>query len=205
VPERPGTGLGGMRVIVLPLSMIRHGDMFGWAEQIANPREYLVGLNAQIEHGLTERAPRTVWLFPSALVQVASRNPGYLSDPYGMDPAQFAADRWRPGTKLLDPLAGELRNYTSFMDARIVVVPVELRFVPRPVPRDHKYPEGERAMVQADSAHHRARPVIRVAVVDTRTTEIVWVGDIVGDPAPALTPAVATNVVDRLVQALAAE
>ncbi len=71
----PGTGLGGQRVIVLPLSMIRHGDTFGFAEQITNPREYLVDLNAKIERGLTERAPRTVWVFPPALVQVASRQP----------------------------------------------------------------------------------------------------------------------------------
>ncbi len=192
-------------MIVLPLSMIRHGDTFGFAEQITNPRDYLVNLNAQIEHALTERAPRTVWVFPNALVQVASRNPGYLSDPYGMDPSQFAPDRWRPGLKLEDPLAGELRNYTSFVDARIALILVELRFVPRPIPRNHALPEGERAMLLADSAHHMARPVMRIAVVDTRTTEVIWAGDVVGDPAPALTPAVGTNLVDRLVQALASE
>ena len=205
LPLRPGTGLGGLRVIVLPVSMIRHGDTFGFADQITNPREYLVDLNAQIEHQLTERAPRTVWVFPTALVQVASRNPGYLSDPYGMDPSQFAPDRWRPGTKLEDPLAEELRNYTSFVDARVALLLVELRFVPRPAPRDHTFPEGERAMLRADSAHHMARPVLRVAVVDTRTTEVIWASDVVGDPAPALTPAVGKHLVDRLVQALATE
>jgi hypothetical protein len=205
LPVRPGTGLGGQRVIVLPVSMIRHGDTFGLAEQITNPREYLVDLNAKIERGLTERAPRTVWLFPTALVQVASRNPGYLSDPYGMDPSQFAPDRWRPGVKLEDPLAGQLRNFTSFVDARVALLLVELRFVPRPMPRGHALPQGERAMLVADSANHMARAVMRIAVVDTRTTEVIWTGDVVGDPARALTPAIGTNLVDRLVQALATE
>src|SRR5215472_3983265 len=193
LPARPGTGLGGERVIVLPLSMIRHGDSFGFAEQITNPREYLVNLNAQIEHRLTERAPRTTWVFPNTLVQVASKNPGYLSDPFGLDPSQFAPDRWRPGQKLEDPLAGELRNYTSFVDARVALILVELRFVPRPMPRNHTLPEGERAMLLADSAHHMARAVVRIAVVDTRTTEVLWASDVVGDPAAALTPAVGTN------------
>jgi len=205
MPLKPGAGLGGSRVIVLPLSMIRNGDTFGWAAQITNPREYLVNLNAQIEKGLTERAPRTVWVFPTALVQVASRNPGYLADPYGMDPSQFAPDRWKPGAKLEDPLAGELRNYTSFVDARVALVLVEMRFVPRPVTPGHVLPEGERAMVQADSAHHMGRPVMRIAIVDTRTTDVMWAADVVGDPAPAFTPAVGTNLVDHLVRALSTE
>jgi hypothetical protein len=192
-------------VIVLPVSMIRHGDTFGWADQIKGPREYLVDLNAQIEHQLPERAPRTTWIFPTTLVQVASKNPGYLADPYTMDPSQFAPDRWRPGNKLEDPLAEELRNYTSFVDARVALLLVELRFVPRPVPPDHNLPEGERIMLRADSASHRSRAVMRIAVVDTRTTEVIWAGDVVGDPAPTLTAAVGTNLVDRLVQALATE
>ena len=47
--------------------------------------------------------------------------------------------------------------------------------------------------------------MLRIAVADTRTTEVIWAGDVVGDPASALTPAVGTNLVDHLVQALASE
>lgn len=202
MPLRPGTGLGGDRIIVLPLSMLRHGDTFGWADAITNPRDYLVDLNKQIEHALTTRVPRPVWVFPPALVQVATRNPGYLSDPYGMDASQFSPDHWRPGGKLEDPLAGDLRNYTAFVDARVALLPVELRFLPRPIPIGHTVPDGERAVMRADSLHHMGRAVLRLAVVDTRTDDVMWVGDVVGDPAPALTPAVAANLVDHLVQAL---
>jgi hypothetical protein len=203
MPIRPGSGLGGTRVIVLPLSTIRHGDLLGWSDAITNPRDYLVDVNAQIEHALTAGAPRTTWIFPSQLVQVASRNPGYLADPYSMDASQFAPDRWRAGGKLEDPLAGNLRTYTSFLDSRVALVPVELRFVPRPVPRAHTLQPGVLAMMHADSLHHMGRAVLRIAVVDTRTTEVMWVGDVVGDPAPAFTPAVAANLVGHLVQALA--
>jgi hypothetical protein len=205
MPLRAGTGLGGTRVIVLPLSMLRHGDLFGWSDQITDPRAYLVDLNAQMQRALTQRVPRPVWVFPSTLVQVASHNPGYLSDPYQMDPSQFEPDRWRPGDKLMDPLAEDLRGYTSFVDARVVLIPVELRFLPRPVPKGHELPEAERAEMRADSARHVERAVLRLAVVDTRTTEVMWVGDIVGDPMPAFSPAVGTNLVEHLVQALARE
>jgi hypothetical protein len=202
MPLRAGTGLGGTRVIVLPLSMVRHGDLFGWSDQITDPRAYLIDLNAQIQTALTQRVPRTVWVFPSTLVQVAGHNPGYLSDPYGMDPSQFAPDRFRAGDKLEDPLAEDLRGYTSFVEARVVLIPVELRFLPRPVPKGHEMPEAERAVVHADSAHHMERAVLRLAVVDTRTTEVMWVGDVVGDPMPAFSPAVGTNIVEHLVRAL---
>jgi hypothetical protein len=205
MPIRAGTGLGGTRVIVLPLSMIRHGDLFGWSNQITDPRAYLIDLNAQMQSALTQRVPRPVWVFPSTLVQVASHNPGYLSDPYGMDPSQFAPDRFRKGDKLEDPLAEDLRGYTSFVDARVVLIPVELRFLPRRVPKGHELPDAERTIMRADSAHHMERAVLRLAVVDTRTTEVMWVGDVVGDPMPAFSPAVGTNLVDHLVQALTSE
>jgi hypothetical protein len=205
MPLRPGTGLSGERVIVLPLSIVRHGDLFGWSDQITDPRAYLIDLNTQLQHALTNRVPRTVWVFPSALVEVASQNPGYLADPYTMDPSQFAADRWRPGEKVEDPLAENLRGFTSFVDARVVLIPVELRFLPRPVPKGHELPEAERTVMRADSAHRMERAVLRLALVDTRTTEVMWVGDIIGDPMSALSPAVETNLVEHFVRALTIE
>jgi hypothetical protein len=205
LPIRPATGLTGTRVIVLPVSSMRHGDTYGWAESVGNPRDYLADLNAQIEHALASRAPRTAWVFPAEIVRLASRNPGYLSDPYGTDASQFAPDRWRPGGKLEDPLAGDLRTYTSFVDARVALVPVELRFFPRPVPTGYKLALPVQAMVHADSAARMGRAVLRVAIVDTRSLAIMWVSDVVSDPAPALTPAVAANLADHLARALAAE
>jgi hypothetical protein len=202
LPLRPGTGLSGARVIVLPLSTIRHGDALGWADGITNSRDYLVDLNAQIEHAFSEHLPHTTWIFPKELARIAAKNPEYLSDPFTLDPSQFAPDRWRPGTKVEDPLAGGLRGYTSFVDARVALLPVELRFFPRSGPPGHEVPPAERAMMRTDSTRHMGRAVLRIAVVDTRTTEVFWVGDVVGDPAPTLTPAVAANLVERLTQAL---
>src|SRR6185312_10747767 len=168
LPTTPGVGLAGTRVMVMPLSTIRGGDDFGWAATITDPRGYLTELNEQIAHALATRAPRTAWIFPAELAREAKRNPGYLSDPYRTDASQFAPDHWRGGQKLDDPLAGDLRTYTSFVDARVALVPVELRFFPRPTPTDHPLSPGERQLMRADSVHHMGRPVLRVAVVDSR-------------------------------------
>jgi hypothetical protein len=184
------------------VSSIRHGDVYGWADGITNPRDFLTDLNAQIERALAASAPRTSWVLPTELARIAAKNPGYLADPYGMDPSQFAPDRWRPTGKLEDPLGGDLRTYTSFVDARIAVVPVELRFFPRPVPPGHVLPPPVLAMDKSDSTHHMGRAVLRIAVVDTRNLAVLWVSDVVSDPAPALTPAVTANLVDHFAQAL---
>jgi hypothetical protein len=164
-----------------------------------------VDFNAQMDHALTDHASRTTWVFPSEIAHQASRNPGYLADPYRTDASQFGPDRWRAGGKLDDPLAGDLRTYTSFVDARIAFVPVELRFFPRPPASTHAESPAERRMIHDDSLSHMGRAVLRVAVVDSRTMNVIWVSDVVGDPAPALTPAVTTNLVDRLAQALSAQ
>jgi len=205
LPVKPGLGLIGTRVIVLPMSSIRHGDVLGWADSIANPRDFLIDFNARFERALTTRVPRTIWIFPVEIQRIAGRNPGYLADPYGADPSQFAPDRWRPGGKLEDPLAGDLRTYTSFVDARVALVPVELRFFPRPVPPGHVLPPAVLAMNHADSASHMGRALLRIAIVDTRTMMVMWASDVIGDPAPKLTPDVTAKLADQVARLLAAE
>ncbi len=182
-------------MIVLPLSAVRGGDALGWAASIPDLRGYLLDVNARIAHTLADRAGRTSWILPSELARIAARNPGYAPDPYAADPSQFWPDRWRGDTKLLDPLAGDLRTMTSFVDARVALVPVELRFIPR---EDGHTAAAVSSGGPTATPPGEGRAVLRLALVDTRAMVVFWVGDLVGDPAPALTPAVAANLADRL-------
>ena len=99
-------------------------------------------------------------------------------------------DRWKPGGELADPLASQLRSMVSFTEARLALVPVEIRFFPRGTgPMPPGPPMG--------------RVVLRVALVDTRRFTVAWAGDMVSDPAPALTPATIAVLADRLADAMA--
>ena len=190
LPGRLGSGLSGEKIIVLPLQAIRGGDALGWASSITSPRDFLNDANAQIARALPARAPHTTWLLPADLARTAARNPGYSPDPYTIDAAPLMPDRWKPGGELADPLASQLRSMTSFTDARLALVPVEIRFFPR-------------ASEPGPPGPPMGRMVLRVAMVDTRRFIVAWSGDLVSDPAPALSPAMVATLADRLADALA--
>jgi hypothetical protein len=197
MPAAPGAGLSGIRVIVLPVSALRGGDALGWAASVTDPESYLTDLNAQIARALPARASRTVWLLPSDLQKVANRNPGYAPDANRLDPSQFAPDRWRPGAKLQDPLASDLRMLTAFVDARVALVPAELRFFPRA--------DGSVVKGAAPTRDANGRAVLRVALVDTRSMAVFWVGDVAGTPSAALSPAVNVDLANQLASALSTQ
>ena len=197
MPAAAGTGISGLRVIVLPVSAIRGGDNHGWAASIADPRAFLVDLNSQISRALPARAGRTVWLLPADLEKIADRNAGYAPDAYRLDPTQFSPDRWHAGQKLLDPLASDLRILTAFVDSRVALIPAEVRFFPRP--------SSAAASAGTDSASARGWAVLRVALVDTRSMAVFWVGDVVGSPSASLTPAVSADLANHLADALATQ
>ena len=198
LPLSPGAGLTGQRVIVLPLSVIRNNDPLGWAATIADPKAFLVSLNEQIAHALTTHAPRTVWMLPKDVAKIAARNAQYAPDPYTLDVSQFDPDRWHPTTKLDDPLAGDLRMLTAFTDARLAMIPVEIRFIPLPMPPDpaHQGKPAPPAPVTQQIA------VIRIALVDTRFVTVAWTGDVPSNPSATLTPAVTESLVNHLGEAL---
>lgn len=185
-PSRAGSplaGLAGQHVVVLPVHYIR-ADTLGWSSSIERPRETLAALDSAIERSLGERGFRTDWTFPPALARSAKRNAGYVPDPYSL-----AAERLRSGATMADgqlrePLASQLRGIIAVTDARYVLFPVELRFEP----------------VQTGGA----RSVLRVALLDARTSKLVWSGDIRGAARPKLSDVALESVALALADLIAA-
>jgi hypothetical protein len=202
MPYHPGGGLTGARVIVLPLETIRGGDLAGCTTSITSPRDFLVDANAQIARALVAKAPHTTWLLPADLAKTADKAAGYAPDPYSVDVSQLLPDRWKSRGEVSDPLASELRRLNSFTDAPVALIPVEIRFYPRA-------PVAERPGAVAPvapgpgAAAAGCRPVLRVAVADTRALVIAWAGDVVGDSAATVSPGTLAALADRLAQAVA--
>jgi hypothetical protein len=203
MPYHSGAGLTGAHVIVLPLETLRGGDLAGCASSITNPRDFLLDANAQIARALQAKAPHTTWVLPAELAHTADRSAGFAPDPYSVDPSQLLPDRWKPRGELADPLASQLRRLNSFTDAPVALIPVELRFYPRPGPASSTSAPARAAADSAIASRAGCRPVLRVAVVDTRALVVGWAGDVVGDSTPAVSAAVIANLADRLAQAVA--
>lgn len=179
----PLAGLAGQRVLVLPAHFLR-ADTIGWAARVADARATLAALDSAIERVLGERGFRTSWVYPEALARSAKRNAGYVADPYAL-----AADRLRPlarttDNQLREPLATQMRGLVALNDARYAVFPVELRFEP--------------------AGPGVARPVVRVVLIDARLSTVRWQGDVRGEPAAALTPAVLASVASSLANLVSA-
>lgn len=211
MPYHPGGGLTGARVIVLPLETIRGGDLDGCAASVTSPRDFLVDANAQISRALVAKAPHTTWLLPADLAKLADKAAGYAPDPYSVDVSQLLPDRWKSRGEVKDPLASELRRLNSFTDAPVALIPVEIRFYPRAPVVERPGSAGEPpapAPGASQTAAHAGpnagcRPVLRVAVADTRALVVAWAGDVVGDSAAVVSPAMLAALADRLAQAVA--
>lgn len=181
--SRPLAGMAGQPVVMLPTHYLRP-DSIGWAARVANPRGTLVALDSAIERALASRGFSTGWTFPAALARSAKRNAGYVADPYAL-----AGERLRPMARSIDnslhePLASQIRGIVALNNARYAVFPVELRFEP----------------AGADSA----RPVLRVALLDGRTSTVRWAGDVRGAPGTQLDATMFESVASAVADLVAA-
>lgn len=179
----PLAGLAGQHIVVLPVHYLR-ADTIGWSSRITEPRGTLAALDSAIERALSERGFRTDWTYPPALARSARRNAGYVSDPYSL-----AAERLRLGARAIEgqvpePLGSQIRSIVAVTDARYALFPVELRF--------ERLPDG------------RARPVLRLALMDGRGASVRWMGDVRGAAANEFTSSTLESVAFALADLVAA-
>lgn len=172
------------RVLVLPTYYLRSGDSLGWSGKIANEKEYLDNLDAEIRFAVQNRGVK-LWVFPKQLEAAARLNASYVSDP-----ADFAVEWLRPpGKKLPDllpePLATQLRSLIAIEeDSRFVLLPVEVRFEP------------------AGTGSERA--LLRLVVFDARLSRVVWMADVGSEATTTFGPAIATSLADHVADLIGA-
>jgi hypothetical protein len=176
LPATPLSAFATRRVVLVPTQYLRQADSLGWSARIANARDYLGDVDAEISFALRERGLKGVWVFPEGVVRSVKRNPTYAPDPHAL-----AAQWLRPPTRRLpdqipNPLADQLRTLIALNDARYVLLPVEVRFV---------------------KAGDAGRAVLHLVLVDARLAQIAWMGDIVSEPSAAFSPALAASLGSR--------
>lgn len=182
---RPLAGLAAQRIIVAPVAVIAEGDSLGWAAGIPRQREWLRQLDQEIATELGARGLEGAWVFPEALAKGFQRNPTLSPDPYrlAVDPLRNVT-RPSPELRAPDPLASQLRTLVAVHDGRFVLLPVQVGFEP------------------AGAAGGRG--VLRLLLVDARTTEVRWAGDVRSDVFPTFEPGVAVSLAARLADLIAA-
>jgi hypothetical protein len=184
-PTRPLATLIAQQVIVTPLNRLREADALGWTQQIPRSREFMRAFDAALETELGARGLGTRWVYAGALERAARSNPSHAVDPYTLTLAPLRSAEAVAGRRLADPLASQLRTMIALQEsARVLMLPVELSF--------DRLADG------------RGVAVLRLAVVDGRTTEIRWLGDVRSDPTSDFSRELLTSLAARTADLIAA-
>lgn len=157
--ERPLAGLVGQRVLLLPAQrLVPTAEAAGLGRGGAT---LLRQLDGELAFALDERALGALWSDAGEVAGMARRNPTYAPDPLTL-PVPSAA-QWRAGDPVREPLGSQLRALAALADARWAVLPLELRLA---------------------AGDGMARAVVRLALVDVRTAQVLWVGETPGAAVP---------------------
>jgi hypothetical protein len=169
-----------LKVMVLPTQGVIATDSLGWRTAGGGDKALLAALDLALADSVGARGLSSQWIFPPALARSASRNPTYVTDPAtirALDAVRVALRK--RDEPLAEPFASQLRALAGVSDARYAFVPLELRF---------------ESILNGASG----RAALRSAVIDARGAQLVWVGEVYGDPAPQFAPGVLASLAQRV-------
>ena len=174
-------GLAAQRVAILPTYAVRVMPSVPWS--IGRVSDVQMNLDADIAAAFEERGIKRQWTFPDELDASFRRNPTYAADPRHLAEEPLRAPTLAPDSRLLEPLASQIRTLVALQpDMRLVLAPVELRLEP------------------ADGG---GRGVLRVVLMDARTSTIRWSGEFTSDVAQSFGPVITATIAARLAGAVA--
>ena len=179
----PLAALSGQRLLILPVRYFSATDTLAWSAQVGESVPYLRDLDREIAAALERRGLGSNWMFGERIIDVARRNRSMVADPVLVPAERYRTGRVIAGSMVADPLASQLRALGALADARLVLLPVELRL--------ESHPAG-------------ARPVLRVVLIDTRTAMIRFGAEIEGEPATALPSGLRASLAERVADLFAA-
>jgi hypothetical protein len=173
----PLAGLAGQNIVIAPVQSLRIPAEVGWTASPA-AKATLARLDSVFADTLKERVGNREWVYTDALVRSAANNPQYATDPRGLAVSSLRAATLKIDDRLLEPLASQLRTMIALHDARLVLVPTDLTI--------------ER------TGPGLGRPVVRLVLVDPRSSVVRWIGRVTGDESPAFTPEIPATLATRL-------
>lgn len=161
-------------LVIVPVQRLRAGDAPGWATAGAEARAQLAALDSAIASEARARGG-TGWSFAAEVERAARRNPTALPDPHALAIDELLGKR-QP-EQLTGPLGSQLRAIVALGGQRYVLVPAELRYARR--------------------TDGRGEAVLRVVLVDSRTSRPLWTVEVHSDPADAPSRALLAGVATR--------
>lgn len=162
-----------MRVAIVPMQLW-HADSLGWSHEVTWATTRLA-LDSAVAAVLQERGLGRKWDYAGDVARAAKRNPTYAADPYALGVGRLRGVELKTGGDIPPQLADNLRTVTALGDTRYALIPVELR-------------------AQGGNV------VLRLVMVDTRTRNLVWAGELLSPGGVAMVAGIATRLADLIIE-----
>lgn len=182
--EHALSGLAGDHVVVLPAYSVHVMPGLDWTGAIGRSVDVQRTLDADILAAFDERGLRKGWIFPDDLRRAYQRNSTYAADPYALAEEPLRSPSLAVETRLPEPLASQVRTLVALHDdARLILAPVDLRL---------------------EKAGAGGRGVLRLVLLDSRASNVRWIGEITSDTASTFGPVISASLASKLAKIVAA-
>ena len=172
----------GATVVLVPVQSTAPLVDGSWPGAARTEESALRAMDAELEFAFGELRAAEDWILPSELEKTAQRNPtlGLKPDRLAYSPLLVPIDDRK---YIPEPLHTELRTMAALYDTRYVVVP--LRITVEEEPTDDAKSGAEVAYAGGDAVDPMFRAWLLVAMVDVRRSDVLWLGEIAGEPGPS--------------------
>jgi hypothetical protein len=205
--QRPLAAFISRPVLVLPTRFLGGDGSLGWAGQLGDPQAYLGDVDAEIAFAFKQRGIDKQWILPPAIVRSVRRNPGFATDPHELTADWLRPPLKKPPEQLPEPFGSQVRALVALQEgAQYVLYPVQVSFEPVSVEGASAPSSGggsQGSAAGATGSRVEGRAVLRIALLDARRAKIVWMADVVSDPYPSFSPALAASVAEHLADLIA--
>lgn len=182
---RPLAPLATQAIALFPAQYLRSGDSTSSSAALGPSRQVLASLDSAIVTELAARATARLWIMPEGLTRSARRNPALASDPHALAAESLRHGVRRSNPRLGEPLASQIRALIALTEARLGLIPAEIRF--------------------ETLATGGTRAILRLVLVDARRAEIQWTGEVSTEVAsPPTTSAIVGGLARRVADLLVA-
>ncbi|MEJ2481840.1 MAG: hypothetical protein P8049_01575 [Gemmatimonadota bacterium] len=189
----------GTPVVFVPVQSVEPLPGGGWPGGTAGEEEALRAMDAELQFALGASRGAEDWALPADVIRRVDRNPMLRTDPSRLA-YQGLLEKPDKRKQIYEPLHGELRSISALFDTRYLVLPISLFVESDPIGSEESRPDAS-AEQNGPGTSYRAH--LLLAMIDIRSSTIVWWGEVVGAAGGADSPALTASLAERVAEAVA--
>lgn len=195
----------GGNAVLLPVQSVRPLPSGAYPGGVRSQRAAREAITAELSFAFAEAEDGAgTWKLPADVIRVMGRNPTLHVDPEHLAyQGLISKPKDLKRYQVYEPLHGQLRAISAMFDTRHLVLPLQVAYEPydpaaKPDEKDAPPPPEPVSVETADPGEPIGRAVLVLALIDIRRSQVLWHGEVRGDPAPIDSSALFATLAARL-------